>query len=129
MTAYLKNSEAILGFLALIGAHGAVLDWQKVAIEKEMRNQVQRSVNCETSNISKTVRSAQQLIARIARMRETGVLNGLPAPLKQAALLRESYPFATLQELAELAEPPVSKSGLNHRLRELRRVADQQPSH
>ena len=93
--------------------------------EKELRNGVNRRVNCDTANLTKVVDAAQEQIAAIRRLEEAGALSTLPARLREAAQLRVDNPELTLSELAGMCDPPVSKSALNHRLRRLVEHAEQ----
>jgi hypothetical protein len=89
-----------------------------------MRNSVNRKVNCETANISKTVTAAVKQLDDITYIREMAGLDSLPDNLKEMALLRLEYPEATLGELGTYLDPPVGKSGVNHRLRKISLIAD-----
>lgn len=117
---YLKGDE-VSAFLALIGANGSALKFESARVERDFRNYVNRTTNCETANIEKTVYASTEQISAIEVIEERMGLNQLPAPLYEAALLRLNHPEATLQELAELAE--IGKSGMNHRLTRLVRIA------
>lgn len=117
---YLKG-EDVSGFLALIGANSSALKFEDVRTERDFRNYVNRTSNCETANIGKTVNAATTQRAAIETIEEHMGLNRLPAPLYEAAMLRLNHPDATLQELADLAE--IGKSGMNHRLERLVRIA------
>lgn len=117
---YLKG-EDVSGFLALIGASAAALAFENVRAEREFRNYVNRKSNCETANIGKTVDAALAQEHAIEVIERTMELNRLPAPLYEAAMLRLNHPDATLQELADLAE--IGKSGMNHRLSRIIRMA------
>ena len=120
---YLKDGDAITSFLRIIGAHNALFAFENVRVVKDMRNQVNRLVNCETANLQKTVNAAVRQIERINLIaRKTG-LGKLPANLREAAELRLAYPEATLQELVELSDGRIGKSGMNHRLRKLEEIA------
>lgn len=121
---YLKEGDAITSFLGLVGAHEALLAFENVRIVKEMRNQVNRLVNCETANLAKTVNAAVRQTESIRRIAARAGLNSLPAPLRAAAELRLSHPEATLQELVELSDGKISRSGMNHRLRALERIGE-----
>ena len=100
------------------------MNLENVRILKEMRNSVNRKVNCETANISKTVNAAVKQLADIEYIRETAGLSELPENLKEMALLRLEYPDAPLAELGTYLNPPVGKSGVNHRLRRISEMAD-----
>jgi len=120
---YFKQSEAIEDVLAWLGAPVAAMGVMEAKIEKEMKNKINRIVNCDNANTSKVVEAAQAQIAAIRALRERGVYEGLPEKLKQTAELREQNPEANLQELAALFDPPLTKSALNHRLRKLGELA------
>ena len=122
---YLKEGDAITSFLGLVGAHEALLAFENVRILKDMRNQVNRLVNCETANLAKTVNAAVRQTENIHRIAGRVGLDSLPGPLRAAAELRLSYPEATLQELVELADGKISRSGMNHRLRALERISEE----
>jgi DNA-binding protein WhiA len=111
--------------LNVVGAHKALLNLENLRVEKEVRNTVNRKVNCETANIGKTVSAAARQIEDITRIKERGGFKLLPDYLRQTAELRLEYPDASLQELGELLCPPLGKSGVNHRLRKLAAIARQ----
>ena len=117
---YLKGEE-VTGFLALIGASTTVLAYENVRAEREFRNYINRTSNCDTANIGKTVNASAEQRQAIERIEERMGLERLPAPLYEAATLRLNHPDATLQELADMAE--IGKSGMNHRLERLIRIA------
>ena len=117
------KGEDVSGFLALIGASGGALAFESVRAEREFRNYVNRKSNCETANIGKTVDAALAQTRAIELIERTMDLSRLPAPLYEAAMLRLGHPDATLQELADLAE--IGKSGMNHRLTRLIRMAEE----
>ncbi|WP_346353414.1 DNA-binding protein WhiA [Azotosporobacter soli] len=120
---YLKGGDAITEFLQIIGAHNALLDFENVRVVKGMRNQVNRLVNCETANLQKTVNAAVRQAAGIQRLASRGELEKLPKTLQETAHLRITHPEASLQELVDLLDGKVSRSGLNHRLRKLEELA------
>lgn len=122
---YIKESEHIVEFLALIGAHHALLEFENVRVLKDMRNQVNRLVNCETANLNKTVDAAVRQVENIQLLERTVGLQTLPPNLKEVAELRLKYPDASLKELGEMLVPKVGKSGVNHRLRKLDEWAEQ----
>ena len=121
---YIKDSEAIFDMLNILGAHKSLMEFENVRILKEMREDVQRKVNCETANINKTVSAAVGQIDDIIYIRDRIGFNSLPENLRAVAKLRLEKPDATLKELGELLSPPVSKSGVNHRLNKLSGIAD-----
>ncbi|MBR1511447.1 MAG: DNA-binding protein WhiA [Acidaminococcaceae bacterium] len=120
---YLKGGDHITDFLSLIGAHQALLEFENVRIVKDMRNQVNRRVNCETANLNKVIRASVLQVACIRYLQEHGRYDLLPEKLKEAAELRLRYPDISLNELVEYTEGTVGKSGLNHRLKKIRQIA------
>lgn len=122
---YLKEGEQIVDLLNIMGAHQALLETENIRILKGMRNSVNRLVNCETANLSKTVNASVRQMEAIRLIQRTIGLNRLPEALRQAAELRSSYPEATLKELGDMMEPPVGKSGVNHRLRKIEKIAEE----
>ena len=116
---YFKQSEAIEDFFTLIGATVSAMDIMSAKIEKDMRNAVNRRVNCDSANADKIVLAAQDQLEAIRRIERTSGLEDLPDKLREAALLRIANPDASLTDLAALAIPPVTKSCISHRLRRL----------
>ena len=116
---YFKQSEAIEDFFTLVGAPVSAMDIMSAKIEKDMRNAVNRRVNCDSANADKIVLAAQDQLEAIRRIERTTGLDELPDKLREAALLRIANPEASLTDLAALAIPPVSKSCISHRLRRL----------
>lgn len=116
---YFKQSESIEDFLTLIGASISAMDIMSAKVEKDMRNAVNRRVNCDSANADKIVFAAQEQLEAIRRIERTTGLDELPDKLREAALLRIANPEASLSDLASLAVPPVSKSCISHRLRKL----------
>ncbi len=120
---YVKDGTRIVETLNVIGAHVALMDFENMRILKEMRNSVNRKVNCETANIGKTVTAAQRQIEDIKQLMGSDSYRQLPPALRQMAELRVSNPEATLSELGQMSSPAVGKSGVNHRLRKLSEIA------
>lgn len=120
---YLKEGEQILAFLASIGATQHLFAMENVRILKEMRNNLNRQVNCEAANLNKTVSAAVRQIEDIRFIEACGEFKNLPDNLRAMAETRLEYPDASLKELGELLQPPVGKSGVNHRLRKLSEIA------
>lgn len=116
---YFKQSDMIEDFLTAIGAPVCAMGVMEAKVEKDLRNGVNRRVNCETANLSKAVDASFEQLAAIRRLEEAGVLETLPQKLQETARLRRENPEATLSELAEMPNPPVSKSAVNHRMRKL----------
>ena len=121
---YLKEGENIVDFLNIIGAHGALLDLENVRIIKEVRNNVNRIVNCETANLQKTVDASIRQVDNIKYIRDNLGFDNLPDNLKQIAELRLENSDASLKELGEMLSPSLGKSGVNHRLRKLDEIAE-----
>ncbi len=120
---YLKESERIAKFMTLVGAHNAVLQWEDIKIVKDIRNQVNRLVNCDTANLNKTVEAAQAQIENIKVIDEAWGLTELSGNLQEIAQIRLLYPEANMRELGELCKPPLSKSAVFHRLRKINELA------
>ena len=121
---YLKEGSQIVDMLNVMEAYVSLMNLENVRILKEMRNSVNRQVNCETANISKTVNAAVKQITDIELIRDTDGLDSLPLPLREMAMVRLEHPEAPLKDLGKYMDPPVGKSGINHRLRKLAAVAD-----
>ena len=126
---YVKEGAQIVEMLALMGANVALMDLENVRILKEMRNNVNRKVNCETANINKTVSAAVKQIEDIRYIEETMGFSDLAPGLQEVATMRLEYPDATLKELGEMLTPSVGKSGVNHRLRKLQNIANDMRAH
>lgn len=122
---YLKEGSQIVDLLNVMEAPVALMEMENVRILKEMRNMVNRKVNCETANINKTVSAAVKQAEDIRFIRDTVGLSELPEGLEEIATLRLENPNATLKELGELLSNPLGKSGVNHRLRKLSEIAEQ----
>ncbi len=121
---YLKEGEQIVTMLGVMGAGKALMNFENIRIVKEMRNSVNRQVNCETANINKTVSAAVKQVEAIRFIEEKRGLSFLPDHLRELALLRLNHPEMPLKELGEMLKEPVGKSGVNHRLRRIMEYAD-----
>lgn len=121
---YIKEGSAIVDLLNVMEAHVALMNFENLRIYKEMRNSVNRRVNCETANINKTVNAASKQLEDIVYIRDHYGFSNLPDNLRETAEIRLDYPEATLKELGEYLDPPVGKSGMNHRLRKLSEIAE-----
>lgn len=122
---YIKEGEKITEFLIIIGAHQALLKFEDVRIIKDMRNSVNRLVNCETANLNKSVGAAIRQIENIKLIDKEFGLDNLPPKLKEVAEVRLQYPELTLKELGYyIPSGKVSKSGINHRLRKIEEIAN-----
>lgn len=121
---YVKEGSAIVDFLAVMGAHLALMDFENVRILKDVRNSVNRQVNCETANISKTVTAAARQIEDIRYIERLRGFSHLSDGLREIAELRLDYPESSLAELGQMLSKPLGKSGVNHRLRKLSEIAE-----
>lgn len=121
---YIKEGAGIVDILNVMEAHVALMDLENVRILKEMRNSVNRKVNCETANLKKTVSAAVKQIEDIKFIRDKVGLSVLSDNLEEMARLRLDNPDASLKELGEMLTPAVGKSGVNHRLRKICEIAD-----
>ena len=121
---YLKEGEEISKFLALIGAAKAVMKFEDIRIQKEMRGKINRLVNCETANLNKTINASIEQIAAIRKLQENGEFKKLDDNLKEIALLRLENPDMSLIELGKKLKVPIGKSGVNYRLRKIMEIAN-----
>jgi DNA-binding protein WhiA len=122
---YLKEGEQVVDYLNIIGAHKALLSVENVRIYKEMRNNINRMVNCETANLSKIVNASIRQVNNIELIKTRIGFDNIPEGLAEVAEIRLMYPDASLKELGEMMSPPIGKSGINHRLRKLDEIAEQ----
>lgn len=122
---YLKEAEKITEFLNIVGAHHALLRFEDIRILRDMRNSVNRLVNCETANLNKTIGAALRQIENIKYIERVAGLDSLPDKLREIAELRIAYQDVTLKELGEMMSGGnISKSGINHRLRKIDEIAE-----
>lgn len=121
---YIKEGEKIIEFLNLIGAHQALLRFEDVRIMKDMRNSVNRLVNCETANLNKTIGASVRQIENIRLLQKEIGLHNLPEKLREVAEIRLQHPDMNLKEVGDLLKGQVSKSGVNHRLRKIDELAE-----
>lgn len=122
---YLKGCEDIADILGYIGAPMAALELFSVQVEKEMRNNINRRVNCENANADKMAKAASKHIVAIEKIKEAGKWDKLPDTLREIGELRIEYPEESLKELGERLEVPIGKSGVNHRLNRILKYADE----
>ena len=121
---YIKEGAQIVDMLNIMEAHISLMNLENIRIVREMRNDVNRKVNCEAANINKTVNAAVRQMEDIHYLETVGSLDSLPEGLAEIAGLRLAHPDASLKELGEMLTPPVGKSGVNHRLRKISQLAD-----
>lgn len=124
---YLKKSDAITDLVSRMGATKYSLRILEMQVDKQCRGELNRKVNAETANLTRTANAAAEQLAAIAKLRAAPVWDTLPEPLRAAAALRLAHPEASLEELRQVSNPPVSRSGLNHRLQKLAKLASELP--
>ena len=122
---YLKDGEEISNFLALIGANNSVLRFEEVRVIKETRNEINRIVNCETANLNKTINASVKQIEDINFIKKMKKFSSLPDSLKEIAQVRLENPDMPLAELGKQLQKPISKSGVNHRLKKISEIAEE----
>lgn len=122
---YSKDGEEISKFLAFIGANSSVLKFEEIRVYRDMRNNVNRIVNCETANLAKTVDAAVKQINAINKLKENGKFNSLPDNLKELANLRIENPESSLIELGKKLKEPVGKSGVNYRMKKILELGEE----
>lgn len=118
-TVYLKDGEEISKMLALVGGHSTVLKFEEIRVLREMKNNVNRIVNCETANLNKTINAAVKQAELIKKLKKSGKFNNLPEDLKEIANLREENPEATLEQLGAMLKNPIGKSSVSHRFKKI----------
>lgn len=122
---YIKDGEEISDFLALIGANNSVLRFEEVRVIKETRNEINRIVNCETANLNKTINASVKQIEDINFIKKMKKFSSMPDSLKEIAQVRLENPDMPLAELGKQLENPISKSGVNHRLKKISEIAEE----
>ena len=126
---YLKEGAQIADMLRIMEAPLALMEFENIRIVKEMRNSINRQVNCEAANLGKTISAAVKQVEDIRYICSKVGLDNIPESLAETAKIRLEYPEATLKELGELMDPPLGKSGVNHRLKKLSELAEDLRSH
>ena len=121
----MKDSEDIVNFLALIGANNGVLRYEEIRVLKDARNSVNRIVNCETANLSKTLGAAESQIKAIKLLKKKHKFNLLTDELKEIAEIRLKNPEASYDEIGKILEKPISKSGVSHRLNKIITISEE----
>ena len=124
MVIYFKSSEEIADILTLMGAYKVLMDFHNAKIIKEIRNNVNRTMNCEAANLQKMVDASMEQVKAINKLIENGSFESLPENLREIAKLRLEYRDYSLKELGDMLDPPLGKSGVNHRLRKIQEIAD-----
>lgn len=122
---YLKEGEDISNCLAFIGASSSVLRFEEIRVMREMRNQINRKVNCETANLTKTVNASYEQVKAINKVKKSKYWKELEAGVQEIANLRLENPEISIEALGKKLNPPISKSGANHRLRKIMEIANE----
>lgn len=122
---YIKDGENISNLLAIMGASKSVVRYEEIRVLKDKRNNINRIVNCETANLNKTINASILQIEAIKKIQKKGKFDELPESLKEIAKLRQENPEMSLVELGELLKKPIGKSGVNHRLNNLIKIANE----
>lgn len=122
---YIKEGEQIVDLLNIIGAHQALLKLEDIRVLKDVRNNINRLVNCETANLGKTINASMRQIEQIELIRDKMGLNKLASNLREIAEMRLDNPDASLKEIGEMLNPKIGKSGVNHRFRKLEEIAEE----
>lgn len=117
---YIKDSEEISKFLAFIGANSSVIKFEEVRVMRDMKNNINRLVNCETANLNKTINAAVEQISIIKKLKKLGKFDVLPEDLKEIASLREENPNSTLEELGKMLKRPIGKSSVSNKFKRLK---------
>ena len=120
---YIKEGEEISKFLAFVGANNSVIKFEEIRVIRDIKNNVNRKVNCETANLNKTINASVRQIEAIKKLKETGKFKNLSENLKEIANLRLENPDASLVELGKMLKNPIGKSGVNHRLNQIIELA------
>ena len=116
---YFKDSEVLEEIMTMLGINDAAFHFMNAKIEKQFRNEANRRTNCEASNINRSVEAASRIVFVIERLRDENLLSSLPDEIEEAARMRMEYPEVSLSQLAGMMTPPITKSGLNHRLQKI----------
>lgn len=122
---YIKDSDAISNFLAVIGANSSVVRYEEIRVLKDKRNNINRLVNCETANLNKTIEASLIQIQAINKIKNAGKFEELPEGLKEIALLRLENEDLSLSELGKMLNKPIGRSGVNHRMEKIIQIANE----
>ena len=123
--AYLKEGESISNFLAMIGSNNGVLKFEEIRVIKELKNDVNRKVNCETANLNRTIDAALSQIEDIKFLKQMKKFDELSDEMKEIAYLRLENPDTSLKDLGKMLKNPIGKSGVNHRLKKIQALAEE----
>lgn len=123
---YMKNAEMIADFLRIIGSNRALIEYEQTKVEKEYRNNMNRKINFEVANIDKTAVAASEQLRDIMKLKATKKFEKMPTSLKQVANLRMKYPEASLDKIGSMLVPKLSRSGVSHRFKKIKELADEE---
>jgi len=121
---YIKDSEQISLVLSYLGASRALLQYENIRVERSIKNNINRSINCETANLTKTISAAYKQLMAIEKLEKNNVIEKLPQELKEICLLRKENPEMSLSDLTNLCGSKITKSGINHRLKKIIEIAN-----
>lgn len=120
---YIKDSEQISLILSYLGASNALFEYENIRVERSIKNNINRSINCETANLTKTISAAYKQLTAIEKLEQNGMIDKLSSELKEICMLRKNNPEISLEELSKLCSVPITKSGVNHRLKKIIQLA------
>ena len=121
---YIKDSEQISMVLSFLGASKALLYFENIRVERSIKNNINRSINCETANLSKTISAAYKQLLAIEKLEKNNMVEKLPAELREICILRKENPEMSLSDLTNLCKEKITKSGINHRLKKIIDIAN-----
>ena len=121
---YLKDSEQISLILSYLSASNALFEYENVRALRSIKNNINRSINCETANLTKTISAAYKQLEAIQKLEQNNMIDKLPTEIKEMCILRKNNPEMSLEELSKLCKVPVTKSGVNHRLKKIIEIAN-----
>ena len=121
---YIKDSEQISLVLSYLGASRALLQYENIRVERSIKNNINRSINCETANLTKTISAAYKQLMAIEKLEKNNMIEKLPQELKEICILRKENPEMSLSDLTELCGSKITKSGINHRLKKIIEIAN-----
>jgi len=121
---YIKDSEQISIILSYLGASNALFEYENIRALRSIKNNINRSINCETANLTKTISAAYKQLTAIEKLEQNGLIDSLSSELKEICILRKNNPEMSLDELSKLCKIPITKSGVNHRLKKIIELAN-----
>ena len=121
---YIKDSEQISLILSYLGASKSLFEYENIRAERSIKNNINRNINCETANLTKTISAAYKQLVAIQKLEQNGIIDELSSELREICMLRKENPEISLDELSKLCSHPITKSGVNHRLKKIIELAD-----